>query len=101
MKTIINGKLYNTLTATLVGEYDNGYLPKDSKYMEEELYRKKTGEYFLYGRGGGLSKYAEHEGNYRTEGSAVIPLTVEEAKYWVEKHLSVNTYIKLFGEPEE
>lgn len=45
-KKIINGKLYNTETATLVGRWWNKYSIHDFKYCEESLYRKKTGEFF-------------------------------------------------------
>ena len=43
---IINGKLYNTETATYVGGYSNGLSINDFNYYDEELYRKRTGEYF-------------------------------------------------------
>ena len=46
MKKIINGKRYDTSTAILIGSarYSHG----DLEYLTEELYRKKTGEFFLY-----------------------------------------------------
>ena len=30
-----------------------------------------------------------------------IPITEQEAKEWVEMHLDADTYVELFGEPEE
>ena len=45
MKKIINNKLYNTQTATMLASYDNHCLPNDFHYVEETLYRKKTGEF--------------------------------------------------------
>ena len=48
MKKIINGKKYDTETATSVGEYSSNYACSDYKYYDETLYKKKTGEFFLY-----------------------------------------------------
>ena len=101
MKKIINGKLYNTETAELVGSYDNGYSCSDFRHESEDLYRKKTGEFFLHGEGGPMTTYAQPCGHGRYGGSAIVPLTTDEAKNWVEIHLSANTYISLFGDVEE
>ena len=101
MKKIIDGKLYNTATAEAVDSYDNG-LYGTFRYWEEALYRKKTGEYFLYGYGGPATEYSEQVGpNEYGSGERIIPLTAAEAKTWMEKYGDVDTYIKYFGEPEE
>lgn len=101
-KEIINGKLYNTETATLVGEWWNKYSTNDFKYCEEKLYLKRTGEYFLHGEGGPLSQYRESCGNNTWGyGEEITPLSEQEAMQWAEKHLSVNKYIALFGEVAE
>ena len=100
MRKIINGKLYNTDTARLVGNYRYGY-PRDFEYWEEALYQKQNGEYFLCGEGGPMSCYAVHCGNESSGSSAITPMTVKEAKEWVEHYSTVETYIKEFGEPEE
>lgn len=100
-KKVIGGKIYNIETAKHIGERQNGFYPSDHSYFEEDLYLKRTGEFFLAGKGGGLTKYAEHYGNTRSEGSRIIPLTIKEAKAWVEEHLDADIYIELFGEPEE
>ena len=39
--------------------------------------------------------------NSWSSGEKISPLTVEEAKEWSEDHLSAETYIEVFGEPEE
>ena len=85
MKKIINGRLYNTETAELIASHDNGYFANDFHYCSEDLYRKKNGEFFLYGEGGGLSKYAEPYGNGWGYGEIITPLSVDEAKKWMEK----------------
>lgn len=103
MKKIINGKLYDTYTAKIVAMVNtNGvYSRNDFRWQEERLCKKKTGEFFLYGEGGPMTKYAEPDGNGTRWGERIIPLTVDDAKHFVEKHCDVDTYIKLFGEPEE
>lgn len=42
MKKIINGKMYNTETATEIEHYNNGMPYSDFTYFEESLYKKKT-----------------------------------------------------------
>ena len=101
MKRIIKGKLYNTDTASRIGscEFSN---PGNFRYCFEELYRKNNGEFFLCGEGGPLSMYSvQTDTNSWSFGEKISPLTVEEAKKWSEVHLSAETYIELFGEPEE
>ncbi|MBR6834207.1 hypothetical protein [uncultured Fibrobacter sp.] len=101
MKKIINGRLYDTDTAKCVGCFDNDYEGNDSRYEAENLYCKKTGEFFLYGWGGPMSSYAETYGTTITGGEVWRPLSIDEAKKWAEHHLSAEKYIKLFGEVEE
>lgn len=56
----------------------------------------------MYGSGGALTRYAEYvEGCGRTYGENIIPLTEDGAKAWVEKYLTVDKYIRIFGECEE
>ena len=102
MKKIINGKKYDTETAKELGNYWNGYPSNDFKCYYETLYIKKTGEYFLFGEGGGLSPYATSCGNNSWgSGKEIIPLTEAKAKTWAEKHLNADEYEAIFGECEE
>lgn len=102
MKKIINGKMYNTDTAELIAS-DGWGSKSDFKHYDEELYRKKTGEFFLWGEGGPLSRYAEPDGSGHGwySGSKIIPLDEEEAREWMEEKASTEKYIEVFGEPEE
>ena len=102
MKKIIEGKLYNTDTAELVGEWTNGCYANDFNYCSEDLYRKKTGEFFIHGRGGAMSKYAVSVGSNTMSGSEQIkPISFEYAKQWAEEKLTADEYEKLFGEVAE
>lgn len=102
MKKIINGKMYNTETARYIGSKQSDCYRNDYRYFAEDLYRKKTKEFFLYGEGGPASVYAERlsTGGY-ISGTKIVPLTEEEAREWVERNLEADEYIKIFGECEE
>ena len=80
MKKIIKGKMYNTETARYCGGYEfSDY--EDVNYVCEALYQKKTGELFLYGEGGAMSKYGESIGtNAWARGEKIIPLKTKKAK---------------------
>lgn len=103
MKKIIGGKMYDTETAREVGEWDNGLGGGgDFHAVEETLYRKRTGEYFLYGYGGPMSKYAEPYGSSGWQwGAKIRPLTYEEAREWAEQCLDADAYQEEFGPAPE
>lgn len=103
MVKFIKGKKYSTETATKLADWDNSYSINDHKYISETLYQKRTGEYFLHGEGGGLTRYATSVGNAYTSGERIIPLTEEEAREWAEEHLDGEDYEKIFSseEPED
>jgi hypothetical protein len=70
--------------------------------FSETLYRKKTGEFFLYGEGGPMTKYAVAEGsNSWRGGSRIMPLSFHEAREWAEEHLSGEEYEAIFGKVVE
>lgn len=101
MKKIINGKRYDTDTATQVAEWESGY-PNDFSYFCETLYKKRTGEYFIFGHGNAASKYATSAGNNTwAGGSALIPLTYDSAREWAENHMDADDYEAEFGEVSE
>lgn len=99
MKKIINNRVYDTSTAQKLGEWDNGYYTSDFPFCAETLFRKRTGEYFLFGEGHAMSKYASHSGNNSGWGEKIIPMSYEKAQQWAEEHLNADDYIRIFGEP--
>ena len=100
MKKIINGKKYDTETAKCCGSFSKN--EGSFTYCCEELYKKKTGEFFLYGKGGPISKYSQSCGqNCWSGGSDIVPLTETQARKWMEEHEDADTYEQLFGEVEE
>lgn len=102
MKEIIDKKVYNTDTAKEVGKWKNYGGWNDFDHMEETLYQKKNGEFFLYGVGGPHTKYAESvELHTWSGGFKIIPLTWEEAREWAENNLDADEYEEIFGEVSE
>ena len=101
MKKVINNKVYDTETAKLLESSDNGFPRNDFNYFEESLYRTKSGNYFLYGEGGGLSRYGVWHGNSGGPGEKIMPMSYDEATEWAQKNLDGDDYIRLFGDPED
>lgn len=101
MKKIIDGRRYDTDTAKMMGTDYYG-MPNDFQYWQETLYRKQTGEFFLHGEGGPMSRYAEAVGNNEwSGGERIMPMSLEEAQKWGEEHLSADEYEEAFGVIEE
>lgn len=101
MQKIIKGRKYDTDTAQEVCGYSNGLPSGDFDWVQETLYVKRTGEYFLHGKGGARSKYAVPDGDFMGGGSEIIPLSEKEAQAFVEENGDTETYEKFFGEASE
>ena len=102
MRRVIRGKMYNTDSAKKVGEDYNNVPTNDFTFWEEDLYRKRTGEFFLHCFGGPLSKHGEHSSDGSAGwGERIVPLSIERAKEWAENHLSGEEYEKIFEVAEE
>ena len=97
MKKIIRGRQYDTDTAQRIGSWDNGLSGTDLEYTDETLYRKRTGEYFIEGRGGARSRYSEVDGNMMAPGCRIVPLSFDQARNWAEEHLTPEVYESAFG----
>ena len=99
MKQVINKKAYDTERTAKVAEWVTTENLKDPTYIREELYHKRTGEYFLYGEGGVDTKYATPiTPNHWTMGRKIIPLKFDEAKEWGRQHMTSDLYEQLFGD---
>lgn len=102
MKKVINGKMYNTDTARKIASCEHGDGPRDFRYYSESLYCKRTGEYFLSGEGGPMTKYSHTVGqNSWRGGDGIIPLTYEEALDWAEREMDADDYEAEFGPAPE
>ena len=102
MKRIINGRRYDTDTAREVASCSHGDGPRDFRYYCETLYCKRSGEYFLAGEGGPMTKYRRTTGqNSWSGGEGIIPLTYEEARDWAEREMDADDYEAEFGPAPE
>ena len=89
-------KRYNTETSTLLAISKHGETSDPSHYTEK-LYRKRNGEFFLYGEGGATSKYAEKTSQNKWQsGKQIIPLSVDIAREWAKKHMESKKYEEVF-----
>ena len=102
MNKIINGKVYNTGTAHKIGTWSNGADRTDFSWVEESLYQKKTGEFFLHGQGGPNTRYAQQlEASHWTGGETISLVSYDSARQWAEDHLTADQYQAVFGEIAE
>lgn len=99
MKKIIDGKIYNTETATLLYTDDNGLGRGDFNFEDETLYKTPRGRYFVFGEGGAMTQYGRPvDGNARTAGRNIIPLSTQEAIKLLEKYNAHEVLISEFSE---
>ena len=102
MKKIINGKRYDTATATRLAHYESSVPVGDFDWFEEDLYRKKSGEFFIHGQGNAASRYSRPAATGGSAGGeGIIPLTYEQAAAWGEAHMDAGQYEAVFGEVSE
>ena len=101
MKRIIDGRKYDTETATFVASCDNGRSIGDFEYVGHWLYRKRTGEYFLRSEGGANTRYAVQDGTGWAGGSVIEPMRYDDARAWAEEHMGADEYEAEFGEVPE
>lgn len=103
MKSIVHGKMYNTDTAREISCWENHCFSADRDWVQDTLYCKRNGEYFLvrlfHPDPEELLNLPDDE--IKGLDFRIRPLSVPEAKLWVEKCCDVDVYISEFGEPEE
>lgn len=87
MIRVINGKRYNTEAAQLVYEYTNGHYLSDFRFRRKDLYRTKSGAWFIHHRGGACTDMAVGIGNGATTGSETIEAVSDDDAYgFLEAH---------------
>lgn len=96
MKAIIGGKKYDTEMATRLGTDSYGGRG-DFDAWDAGLYVTDTGQFFLAGRGGPRTRFAQSTGqNSWSGGSGIELLEGGEALDWAERHLDLDTVEKFF-----
>ncbi len=84
MKRIIEGKTYNTETATHVCELDCRANRGDFGYHDTDLFRTAKGQFFLAGAGGPSSMWAQSVPNGSVGGSGIRLVSTDEARQIME-----------------
>lgn len=90
VKRIIDGKTYNTETATQLGGWADG----ESRTYGDYLYQTRFGAFF---------RYTFLDGADEDDHDTITPLTPDEAQKWLEEKMSWNPNLieSLFGEMPE
>jgi hypothetical protein len=104
MRKVIEGKVYDTTTAEYICDVTptSGMSQSDFRWEDTDLYRTKKGTFFIAGKGGPLTRWAERTGNNgRTGGSGLVIVDDTTARSMVEQFADEATYNSTFGEPEE
>ncbi len=103
MKSIINGKRFDTDKAVVIGGASYGHGVNDFNWWSATLYRTpRAGRYFLAGEGGGLTRFRRSlDGNGFTRGERLIPMTDRAALEWAEQNLDAETVEEHFGDAIE
>lgn len=85
MKRIVDGKVYDTDTATMVANECYGY-GGDFNAWSEVLYVTKSGSFFLHGWGSCRTEYAVSTGqNSWSDGERLIPYDKIQVMDWAER----------------
>lgn len=101
VRQIIDGKAYDTSTATQLGEAYARAARSDFGWWHETLYRTPKGRYFLAGEGGPASSWARPAiGGGRIGGEGIRAMSESEAQGWAERYLTAAEYEAIWT-PEE
>jgi hypothetical protein len=99
MIQIIDGRRYNTETATQVYAYSNGVGSNDFQYLRETLYRTPKGSWFIHYDGGAMTQYARSCGrNSRCGDSGLKAMTPDQAYAWLELHFQTDAIEEYFAD---
>ena len=89
MKRVIDGRIYDTDKAILIGEtWELG--SNDFRHIEAGLYRTaRSKRFFLAGKGGPMTAFGKQcsDGSF-TFGEKIIPLDEKAAREWAERYLN-------------
>ena len=95
MKKIIGRKMYDTETAKEICEWSNK-TPNDMRYSKEILYKTPNGRYFLWGKGGPMTRWGVAVDGGTIEGSNLIALNENEVMDWLESIDHYDVYAEEF-----
>lgn len=86
MQRVINGKRYNTETATEVCSWSDGQGRGDFNWHSTALYRTPKGAWFVSGEGGPMSQWRRRVGDMWSGGDGLNPVDKDDARMLLEQH---------------
>lgn len=89
MKKIIEGIGYDTQKATFLGQVNSEFSKEDIRWSVTELYRTRSGKYFIHGSGGPGSPYSvwDNESDAHIDGEVILPMSQYDVITWAEEYL--------------
>ena len=93
---IIDGLRYNTMAAEKICSFENDSDRGDFRYEVTSLYRTPGGRFFLAGRGGAITRWAQSVQGGRSGGEGLHPVSTGEARDFAEQHADENTVARFF-----
>ena len=97
MKKVINKKLYDTEKAELIATRSNNLGPNNFNFEEEELYRTKTGNWFISFEGGAASRFAQKNHGYSISNTGIIACDNTQAYNFLEIINDIENIQKYFS----
>lgn len=94
---VIEGKRYNTNTARHITEILYVAGRSDFRWEETDLFLTPKGAWFLAGRGGAMSRWAEREGTGWTDGEGIQPISAATAQRLLEQCNEIDLLEQYFG----
>jgi hypothetical protein len=97
MKRVIDGRIYDTDKAILIGS-ERDLSPTDFRFFDAGLYQtKRSKRFFLAGKGGPMTAFGKQcsDGTW-TFGEKIIPVDEKAAREWAERYLKPEVVKQLF-----
>lgn len=102
MRQVIDGKAYNTDTATRLHEWDNGREYRDFRFRSKTLYRTPKGAYFLVHEGGAMTDMAKQvESNSWSGSSSIEVISLHDTLRFLESHDGSDVILREFADQVE
>ena len=92
MKSVIEGKRYDTETATKVAEVSDNYGGRDFRAWSGTIYRTPRGNWFIEGSGGPMTMFAERVGDNTGSGSGIRALDKSSVRDLLERYARLSDW---------
>ncbi|WP_132408507.1 hypothetical protein [Neorhizobium sp. S3-V5DH] len=93
---IIDGLRYNTATAEEICSFESESGRGDFRHEVTTLYRTPRGRFFLAGRGGAMTRWAQPVQGGQSDGEGLHPVGTAQARNFAEQHADEDTIARFF-----